>query len=173
MSFAIYFRDFRRRFLTTMFISKLTLILLNSSFILLDLTISTLIWLDIYNFPAIKVDLPDVEIESIVATKRCGIILTSVLIITIASIGISGAIRGNTNLLITYDVVGLLAIVVLSLGWRNYQSMPVVYYTVIGAIFTSLIIALLYIKTIKEEPYRIRRELLLVNMAQMRESDPI
>ena len=171
MSYKTYLHDFRRRFLTTMFISKLTLIIFNSSFILLDLSISTLLWLDIYRLPWIKVDLPDAELASMVATKKFGIILTTGIILGISSLGILGAVRGNTNMLITYDVIGLFAIIVLGLGWRNYQSMPVVYFSTIGALFISLFIALVLIKTIKDEPYRIRRELMLVNMAHMRESD--
>lgn len=153
-----------------MFISKSILILFNSFFIILDLTVSVILWIHIYQLESIKVDLPEAEIESIVATKKCGIVLTSGIVIVISSIGMVGAYRGNANLLITYDVVGLLAIIVLSLGWRNYQTIWPIYISVISTLFTSLIVALIYIKTIKDEPYRIRRELLLVNMASMRES---
>ena len=170
MTIKTYFSDFRRRYLTTMFLSKLTLITLNSSFIALDLIVSLLIWIDIYRLESIKVDLPEEAIDAIVSTKKCGIILTSGIVITISILGILGALHANSNLLITYDVIGLITILVLLLGWRNYQYMWPIYIGVISAILCSLIVALVYIKTIKDEPYRIRRELLMVNISNMRES---
>lgn len=159
------FRDFRRRFLTPMFIAKATLVTLNSIFIILDLVVSVLLWLDLARLPGIIVDLPPEQMASILATKRCGILLTNLLVLTISSLGIAGAIKTSSNLLITYDVAGLLTAIVLLLGWRNYDDYLLLYGLVLGAIFTSLIVGLLYIKAIKEEPYRIRRELMMVNMA--------
>lgn len=170
MSLKDHLRDFRRRYLTAMFLAKATLISLNSSFILLDLLVSTLLWLDLARLPGIVVDLPPETMASILATKRCGILLTSLLVISIASLGLAGALKTNSSLLITYDVAGLLAAIVLLLGWQNYQDYPLLYGLVLGAIFVALIVGLLYIKAIKEEPYRIRRQLMMVNMANMRES---
>ncbi len=169
MSIKNRFGDFRRRFLTLMFIAKATLITLNASFIALDLVISTFLWLDITRLPSITTDLPQAVMDDVVTTKKCGILLTSLLVITLCSLGIWGALKTNSGLLITYDVAGLLAALVLLLGWRNYTEEPLLFGLVLAAIVVALLVGLLYIKAIKEEPYRIRRELMMVNLANMRE----
>ena len=163
MTFKSRLETFHKTYLTSMFLSKLTLIILNTFFITLDLVVATYLWITIYRLESIRVDLPEAEIESIVSTKKCGIILASGIVITISMLGIVGAARANSNMLITYDVIGLLTILVLLLGWRNYQTIFWIYIAVVCSVLTALLVALFYIRAIKNEPYRIRRQLLLVN----------
>lgn len=171
MTIGRFFRSFSSKLCSPLFWSKWTLVALNVSFIFTDIIVSSIIWTNIENDyqPLVNGTMTPDQFEFMVSTKKFGILLISIIITTLGTLGIVGAIRKNINMILFYDFLTGLTLLLMLFGWRNYQHMLAIYICVLISLATLLILSLIFIKTIKYEPYKIRQQLLL-NSANNRES---
>ena len=158
-----------------LYLSKWSLVFLNVLFIVTDIIISSIIWVNLYddyrpfmNQTSLHIETTE-EFNDLIETKKFGIILIGLIITIVSTIGIFGAIQKNIKTIMVYDASVGFILILLLFGWRNYLNIFYWWITVLLAILLSLILSFIYIKTIRNEPVRIRKQLLL-NHVNTRES---
>ncbi|KAH9501133.1 hypothetical protein DERF_012000, partial [Dermatophagoides farinae] len=166
-SFRIFNYRLSFKYSSALYLSKWSLVILNVIFIVTDIITSSIIWVNLFddyqpfmNQTSLHIDTDD-DLEELLSTKKFGIILIGILITTVSTIGIFGAVRKNIKTLMIYDAFVGFVLILLLFGWRNYQNIFYWWITVIVSILTALSLSFIYIKTIRNEPMRIRKQLLL------------
>lgn len=160
----------------SLYLYKWLLIFINFGFVLLTLIISSIVWTNLNDDDyranlnqSMHSILSEENLEQIVLTRKCGIILIGIIVFTISMIGILGAFSKNITALFFYDfLIGFVFILIL-LGWRNYRPVFEFYLIVLFLLIITFILTLILVKILRFEPIRIRKEMLL-NHVNTRES---
>ena len=170
MTIGRYFRSFSTKIFSVLFISKWSLILINVGFIFTAIIVSSIIWANMSNdFDPTNSTITESVYETMISTRRFGIVLISIIVTLVGTIGITGAIQKNINMILFYDFLTGLTLLLMLFGWRNYQHVFTIYISILLSLITILLLSLVYKKTIKREPYKIRQQLLM-NSCNNRES---